>query len=69
MTIGEEYPKEQARCRELLEQYASLRTMPNVNVEFAIVAIEDVLRRADKAAISGDVVAMLRSYKEMKGCA
>jgi len=28
--------------------------------------IEDVLRRADTAAMSGDVVEMIRVYQEMK---
>lgn len=69
MTLGEMFPKEQMRCRELLEQYAECAKLPGVNVNFAVAAIKDVLRRADQAAISGDPVAMLRLYEEMKGCA
>lgn len=67
-SLGEQYPIEQERCRELISQYELLRNLPNVNCAFAIAAIKDVLRRADEAAIGGDVVAMLRSYEEMKGC-
>ena len=34
---------------------------------FAAAMIEDTLRRADRAAIEGDAVAMIRVFKEMKG--
>jgi hypothetical protein len=67
-SLGEEYPKEQARCREVLATYEQLRNMPGVNVSFAVTMIEGVLQRADRAAIEGDVVAMIRCYEEMKGC-
>jgi len=30
--------------------------------------IEGVLQRAEKAAISGDIVAIIESFKELKGC-
>lgn len=64
-SLGEAYPVEQARCRELLQVY---RDLPNGVGMFGAVTIEDVLRRADVAASSGDVVAMLRSWGEMKEC-
>lgn len=64
-SLGTEYPKEQARCRELLSEY---RQMPNGAGFFGATMIEAVLKRADEAAVSGDVLAMLRSYEEMKGC-
>ena len=63
-TLGEELPKEQARVRELLVIYKSLGPRAN----FGALMIEQVLQRADQAAISGDLVAMLRSIKELKGC-
>ena len=63
-TLGEELPKEQARVRELLGIYKSLGPRAN----FGALMIEQVLQRADQAAISGDLVAMLRSIKELKGC-
>lgn len=67
-TLGEAFPKEQARCRGLLKQYEQLRSMPGVNVNFAVAAIEAVLKKADEAAISGDPVAMLRAFQAMKDC-
>lgn len=68
MTVGDDFPREQARVRELLDTYRSLDGTPGVYVGFAIAAIEQVMRRADQAAISGDVVRILRSYEELKGC-
>jgi len=67
-TLGEAYPLEQTRLRRLIEQYRDVGKLPGVNCTFAIIAIEDVQRRADEAAISGDVVAMVRLFQEMKGC-
>jgi len=62
-TVGEEFPKEQARVRELLEAYKSIPTG-----QFGAIMIEQVLQRAEKAAISGDIIAILKSYEELKGC-
>ena len=62
-SVGEEFPKEQARVRELLGLYKTIPTGM-----FGAVMIEQVLRRADAAAISGDPIAILRSYEELKGC-
>jgi hypothetical protein len=61
-TIGEEFPKEQARVRELLGIYQSI----GVPGRFGAMMIEQALQRADKATISGDVIAILRSYEELK---
>ena len=61
-SLGEEYPKEQARCRELLTQYQEIGPPGR----FGALMIEDMLCRADEAAISGDVIAMIRLYEEMK---
>lgn len=63
-SVGEAYPKEQARVRELLGVYKSLGPVGG----FGAMMIEQVLQRADQAAVSGDVIAMLRSYEELKGC-
>lgn len=62
-TLGDEYPKEQARVRELLGRYREIPTGA-----FGAAMIEQVLQRADKAAADGDVVEMLRSFHEMQGC-
>lgn len=64
-SVGEAFPKEQARGRELLGIY---RQLPPQSGAFGAMMIEQVLQRADAAAMSGDVVAILRSYEELKGC-
>ena len=63
-SLGTEYPKEQARCRELLKAYQEIGPAGT----FAKVMIEQVLQEADKAAIGGDVTEMLRSYNAMQEC-
>ena len=63
-TLGQEYPKQQARVRELLGQYQSL----GMNGAFAASCLEDVLQRADRAAVAGDLPEMIRCFDEMKGC-
>ncbi len=63
-TLGDGYPKEQARLRRLLEVYREVGPIG----AFGHAAISDVARRADEAAISGDLVEMIRMYREMKEC-
>lgn len=63
-SVGEKFPVEQARVRELLDYYKALGYAGT----FGALAIEEVLQRADSAAISGDPVAILRSYEELRGC-
>lgn len=63
-SVGELFPIEQSRVRELLGEYKKIGTAGT----FGAVMIEGVLRRADQAAISGDPVAILRSFEELKGC-
>lgn len=63
-TLSDALPLEQARVRALLVQYAEL----GPRGAFAAAVIEGVLRRADEAILSGDVVEMLRAYKELQGC-
>ena len=60
-SLGEMFPVEQARCREVLAIYKSLGSVG----AFGAAMIEDVLRRADKAAVEQDTVAMVRIYQEM----
>lgn len=64
-SLAEEFPKMQAQVRELLGAYRDIGPVG----AFGALMIEQVLQRADAAAMSGDVVAMLRSYQEMKECA
>lgn len=61
-SVGEEYPKEQARVREILGQFKQIGPAGAIGAAL----IEDVLRRADRAAMSGDVLAVLRSFEEMR---
>lgn len=60
--LADAYVAEQARCRELLAIY---RSLPNNAGAFGAMFIDDMLRRADRASMEGDVVAMLRIYQEM----
>jgi len=62
-SLGEAFPREQARVREILGYYKEIGPAG----AFGVALIEDILRRADRAAISGDVVEMIRVYKEMQG--
>ena len=64
-TLGDDYPRQQERCRELLEQYKEIGPVGM----FGHAMISQVLREADQAAISGDLVEMIRCYEKMKGCA
>jgi hypothetical protein len=63
-TLAEAYPIEQARLRELIEAYRSIGPAGT----FGIAMIRQTLAKADAAAASGDVVAMLRAFEEMKEC-
>ena len=63
-TLGDDYPLEQARCRELLGFYKEI----GASGVFGARMIEAVLKRADKAAADQDVAAMVRVYAEMKEC-
>ena len=61
-TLGDAFPKEQARLRVLLGYGKEIGPAG----AFYCAVIEDVLRRADKAAIEGDTVAMIGIFKEMQ---
>lgn len=64
-SLGEAFPKEQARIRQLIADY---RDLPGGAGHLGAMFLEDTLRRADEAAISGDVVAMIGLYEEMRSC-
>lgn len=63
-TLADAYAYEQSRVRELLGFYKEIGAAG----AFGATMIEDVLRRADAAAISGDPVELLRMYQELQGC-
>lgn len=62
-SLGTEFPKEQKRVRELLEIYKEIPTGA-----FGAMMIKQALDEAEEAAISGDVVRMLKAYERLKGC-
>ena len=62
MTLGDAFPIEQARVRVILGYYHEIGPVGR----FGAMVIEDVLRRADKAAIEQDLPAMIAIYQEMK---
>jgi len=61
-TLGDDFPKQQARLRELLGQYKAIGPAGM----FGAAMIEQTLRRADAVAVSGDLVGMIQVYQEMK---
>ena len=61
-SIGEEYPKQQQRVREILGQYRAIGPAGS----FGAAMIEHTLREADQAVASGDVIAMIRSFEAME---
>lgn len=60
-TLGEDYPKQQARVR-MIQQHA--RDIGPAG-GFLVAVCEDLLRRADRAAIAQDLPAMIGIYREM----
>lgn len=64
-SLGEELPKEQKRVRELITKYRD--PILNGAGNLAAMMMEQALQRADSAAISGDIVAMIQSYEDLKG--
>lgn len=61
-SVGLDFPRQQARVREVLVAYAAL---PHDAGAFAAALIEDALRRADEAQASGDIVAILEAYRTL----
>lgn len=64
LTLGEAFPAAQARVRELLGEYRAI----GPSGTFGVAVLEDVLRRADVAVISGDLPQMIALYQELQGC-
>ena len=61
-TLGDALPKEQARVREVLGIYKSIGPAG----AFGAMMIEQSLQAADRAVMSGDIVAMMAAYKDLK---
>lgn len=64
-SLAEALPEEQARVRELIVMFRD----PEINGagDIAAALMEQSLAAADRAIISGDVVAMMRCYEDLKG--
>ena len=60
-TLADALPAEQSRVRELLAIYESIPTGA-----FGAAMIRRALARAEQAAVSGDVVAMIQAYEDLK---
>ena len=63
-SLGEALPKEQARVRELILQYRD--PILGGSGIFAATMMEQSLKAADHAVMSGDLVTMLRAYEDLK---
>ena len=61
-SLAEDFPKEQARVRELLGQYKHL----GKDGYLREAGIKITLKNAEQAASSGDVCAMVTAYADMK---
>jgi len=61
-TLGDDLPKQQARAREILGYYKEIGSAG----AFGAMMIEQALKKADEAIISGDVSAMLEAYNDLK---
>jgi hypothetical protein len=62
VTVGEDFPREQARVRLCLERGIKLGSAG----VFYVHVCRQALERADKAMASGDVIEIVRAYKEMQ---
>ena len=63
MNLAEALPAQQKRVRELISIYEEIGPVST----FAIAMMKQSLANAETAAASGDVVAMLRAYEDLKG--
>ena len=62
-SLGDALPHEMARVRQILSHY---KETGHAGI-FAAAMIEQDLRTADQAVMSGDVVAMLRAMAALQG--
>jgi hypothetical protein len=62
-TLGDDFPIQLERVRELLGIYQSL---PMQSGFFGAAILKDLIKRAETAQAENDIVAMVRTYAEMK---
>ena len=66
-SVGEDFPVQQARVRDVLAQYEEVAKTPRGGgCAFIVIMIKASLARAERAAISGDLIAIIHSYKQLK---
>lgn len=64
-TLADALPKEMARVRDvLIPAYMEIGPAG----QFGLIMLRHSLDEAARAMASGDVVAMLRAYQDLKGC-
>ena len=61
-TVGDDFPRQQERVRTCLEHGLEIGPAGR----FYVAVCREILKRADEAVISGDIVLVLRFYNEMK---
>lgn len=61
-TLAEELPSEMERVRQVLKRYKALGPAGR----FGAIMINHSLREAEKAIANGDVVAMMRAYRDLQ---
>lgn len=66
-SLAEALPAEINRVRAVQDTYKELRSLPNVIVEPQIQMMEHAIQAGISASVSGEVVAMLRAFEELKG--
>lgn len=64
-SVGEDFPQQQERVRHLIDEYRALEGGVGM---MGAALMDDVLKRAADAQSSGDIVQILRSYQELRGC-
>ncbi len=62
-TLADALPKEMARVREVLGHYREIGPAG----AFGAMFIEQDLRAADRAVMSGDVIAMIQALEKLRG--
>lgn len=65
--LAEALPAEINRVRAVQDTYKELRSLPNVIVEPQIAMMEACIQAGIKASASGEVIAMIRAYEDLKG--
>jgi hypothetical protein len=66
MSLAEALPAEINRVRKVQDTYKQLCAIPDVIVEPQILMMERAIQAGINASASGDVVAMINAYQELK---